>query len=72
VTELRTWLPVSEWTPEERVEWDEALALFDQGIPCEIKDPQLNRTLSEHRWGHHGKEPAVPGYCPACDRKNPT
>jgi hypothetical protein len=44
----------------------EALRLYDLGIPVEIADPFLNKTLQNHRWGHHAELPI--GGCPACLR----
>jgi hypothetical protein len=51
---------------------EQALALYDEGIPNEIDDPGLRRSLNHHRWGNHG--PLSTGQkarsnCPACKRE---
>jgi hypothetical protein len=46
----------------------DALALYDQGIPVTIEDPILRMYLEGHRFGYHPNQQAR-GYCPACDRE---
>jgi hypothetical protein len=46
----------------------DALALYDQGIPVTIEDPILRMYLEGHRFGYHPNQQAQ-GYCPACDRE---
>jgi hypothetical protein len=45
---------------------EEALKLFDAGIPNEIEDTHLKTMLNGHRWGWH-QTPFT--QCPACERK---
>lgn len=47
---------------------EEALSLYDQGIPVAIQDPILKMYLEGHRFGYHPNQQAR-GYCPACDRE---
>ena len=47
---------------------EEALSLYDQGIPVAIQDPILKMYLEGHRFGYHQNQQAR-GYCPACDRE---
>ncbi len=44
---------------------EEALKLFDAGIPNEIEDSFYKSMLNGHRWGWH-QTPFL--LCPACDR----
>lgn len=46
---------------------EEALQLFDAGIPNEIADPFLKSMLNGHRWGWHQDLFMM---CPACERFN--
>ena len=47
---------------------ENALELYDQGIPVAIQDPILKMYLEGHRFGYHTNQQAR-GYCPACDRE---
>jgi hypothetical protein len=44
---------------------EQALELFDAGIPNEIEDSFYKSMLNGHRWGWH-QTPFM--LCPACDR----
>jgi hypothetical protein len=46
----------------------DALMLYDEGIPVTIEDPTLRMYLLGHRFGYHPKQQGQ-GYCPACDRE---
>ena len=45
---------------------EQALELFDAGIPNEIQDSFFKTMLNGHRWGWHQVSYS---YCPACERK---
>jgi hypothetical protein len=45
---------------------EEALKLFDAGIPNEIEDSFYKSMLNGHRWGWHQTSFLL---CPACDRE---
>jgi len=45
---------------------EEALKLFDAGIPNEIQDSFYKSMLNGHRWGWHQTSFLL---CPACERK---
>ena len=45
---------------------EQALELFDAGIPNEIEDSFLKAMLNGHRWGWHQTSSI---HCPACERK---
>ncbi len=45
---------------------EEALKLFDAGIPNEIEDSFYKSMLNGHRWGWHQTSFLL---CPACERK---
>jgi hypothetical protein len=47
---------------------EQALALYDQGIPVTIQDSILKMYLEGHRFGYH-KNAQCAGRCPACDRE---
>jgi hypothetical protein len=47
---------------------ENALELYDQGIPVTIQDPTLKSYLEGHRFGYH-KGAQAQGFCPACDRE---
>jgi hypothetical protein len=45
---------------------EQALELFDAGIPNEIEDSFYKSMLNGHRWGWHQTSFLL---CPACERK---
>jgi predicted 2-oxoglutarate/Fe(II)-dependent dioxygenase YbiX len=47
---------------------ENALALYDAGIPVTIQDPMLRMYLEGHRFGYHRNAQAR-GFYPACDRE---
>ena len=57
---------VSNRTDSKVTTREEALELFDAGIPNEIEDSFYKSMLNGHRWGWH-QTPFL--LCPACDRK---
>jgi hypothetical protein len=49
-------------------ETENALKLYDEGVPVTIENAVLRSYLQGHRWGYHPKQQAK-GFCPACDRE---
>jgi hypothetical protein len=49
-------------------ETENALELYDKGIPVTIESAVLRSYLQNHRWGKHSNQQAK-GFCPACDRE---
>ena len=45
---------------------EEALKLYDEGIPTTIEDTFLRSMLNGHRWGWHQTAFLM---CPACERQ---
>jgi hypothetical protein len=45
---------------------EEALKLYDEGIPTMIEDRFLRSMLNGHRWGWHQTAFMM---CPACERQ---
>jgi hypothetical protein len=47
-----------------------AMELFEQGIPVTIEDSTLRMYLQGHRWGYHkNAEDLLEELCPACKKE---